>query len=242
MIELINVNKTYGGTIKAVDDLTLEVPRGQIFGFLGPNGAGKTTTIKMITGILNADSGSIKINGIDIKQNPIAAKREIGYVSDNPNVFLRLKGIEYLNFMADMYDVPVRERRERIDELSKRFAMENVLRNPIQSYSHGMRQKIIIMGVLVHNPPVWIMDEPLTGLDPKSSFILKEMMREHANENKTVFFSTHVLDVAEKLCDRVAIINKGKILFSGTLPEMKERFEKDESLEKIFLELTSDEE
>ena len=119
MIELINVNKTYGGTIKAVDDLTLEVPRGQIFGFLGPNGAGKTTTIKMITGILNADSGSIKINGIDIKQNPIAAKREIGYVSDNPNVFLRLKGIEYLNFMADMYDVPVRERRERIDELSK---------------------------------------------------------------------------------------------------------------------------
>jgi ABC-2 type transport system ATP-binding protein len=242
LIELINVNKTYGGTIKAVDDLTLEVPRGQIFGFLGPNGAGKTTTIKMITGILNADSGSIKINGIDIKQNPIAAKREIGYVSDNPNVFLRLKGIEYLNFMADMYDVPVRERRERIDELSKRFAMENVLRNPIQSYSHGMRQKIIIMGVLVHNPPVWIMDEPLTGLDPKSSFILKEMMREHANENKTVFFSTHVLDVAEKLCDRVAIINKGKILFSGTLPEMKERFEKDESLEKIFLELTSDEE
>jgi ABC-2 type transport system ATP-binding protein len=241
MIELTHVNKTYNGTVKAVDNLNLTIPDGEIFGFLGPNGAGKTTTIKLISGILNADGGSIKINGLDIRENALAAKKQIGFVPDSPNMFLRLKGIEYLNFLADMYDVSTEERKERIESLSKRFAMADVLSDRIQSYSHGMRQKIIIMGVLVHNPPVWVLDEPMTGLDPRSSFLLKEMMREHADGGNTVFFSTHVLDVAEKVCDRVAIINRGQVLFCGTLEEMRDHFKKNESLENIFLELTDDE-
>lgn len=242
MIELMNVNKTFNGSVKAVDNLSLVIPDGEIFGFLGPNGAGKTTTIKIITGILNADSGSVKVNGLDIKERPLDVKRQIGFVPDSPNMFLRLKGIEYLNFIADMFDVSAEDRKERLESLAARFGMTDVLNDKIQSYSHGMRQKIVIMGVLIHNPSVWVLDEPMTGLDPKSSFILKEMMREHANKGNTVFFSTHVLDVAEKVCDRVAIINKGSILFSGTLEEMKEHFKKNESLENMFLELTESEE
>ncbi|HOB19611.1 MAG TPA: ABC transporter ATP-binding protein [Candidatus Atribacteria bacterium] len=241
MIELLNVNKTFNGNVKAVDNLNLVIPNGEIFGFLGPNGAGKTTTIKIITGILNADSGSVRVNGIDIKEEPLAVKRSIGFVPDTPNMFLRLKGIEYLNFMADMYDVSTADRKERLQYLAERFGMADVLHDKIQSYSHGMRQKIVIMGVLIHNPSVWIMDEPMTGLDPRSSFILKEMMREHADQGNTVFFSTHVLDVAEKVCDRVAIIDKGRILFNGTIEEMKEHFNRNESLEKMFLELTDSE-
>lgn len=242
MIELTNVNKTYNSTVKAVDNLSIVIPNGEIFGFIGPNGAGKTTTIKLIAGILNSDGGSIKINGLDIKENALAAKRQMGFVPDSPNMFLRLKGIEYLNFIADMYDVSTVTRKERVAALGKRFGMTEVLSDRIQSYSHGMRQKIVIMGVLIHNPSVWILDEPMTGLDPRSAFILKEMMREHADNGNTVFFSTHVLDVAEKVCDRVAIINKGKILFCGTMDEMKDHFKKNESLENIFLELTESEE
>ncbi|HHY81339.1 MAG TPA: ABC transporter ATP-binding protein [Clostridiales bacterium] len=242
MIELTNVSKIYGSMVKAVDNLNLVIPDGEIFGFLGPNGAGKTTTIKMITGVLNPNSGTIRVNGKDIQREPLEVKKQIGYVPDNPNIFLRLKGIEYLNFMADMYDVSTDERKERVESLAKRFGMADVLNDRIQSYSHGMRQKIIIMGVLVHNPSVWILDEPMTGLDPRSSFMLKEMMREHADSGNTVFFSTHILDVAEKLCDRVAIINKGQILFCGTLEEMREHFKKNASLENIFLELTESEE
>ncbi|HNU79133.1 MAG TPA: ABC transporter ATP-binding protein [Bacillota bacterium] len=241
MIELINVNKSYSGIVKAVDDLTLTIPEGQITGFLGPNGAGKTTTIKIITGVLNADSGSITINGTNIRENPLEAKRQFGYVPDNPDMFLRLKGMEYLNFMADIYNVPGELRRERIKGLAESFEMEAALTDQIQSYSHGMRQKIVIMGVLIHDPSVWILDEPMTGLDPKSSFTLKEMMKTHAAAGKTVFFSTHVLEVAEKLCDRVAIINKGKLLFYGTMEEMRENFRSNGSLEKIFLELTENE-
>lgn len=241
MIELVNVSKSYNGIVKAVDNLTLVVPEGKIVGFLGPNGAGKTTTIKMITGILNADSGRISINGIDIRERPLEAKRQFGFVPDSPDMFLRLKGIEYLNFIADIYMVPGDLRRERLQELSEAFEMKDVLNDQIQSYSHGMRQKIVIMGVLLHDPSVWILDEPMTGLDPRSSFILKEMMKSHAAAGKTVFFSTHVLEVAEKLCDRVAIINKGKLLFYGTLDEMRENFRSSGSLEKIFLELTDNE-
>jgi ABC-2 type transport system ATP-binding protein len=242
MIELLNVNKSYNGTIKAVNDLSLTIPEGQIFGFLGPNGAGKTTTIKMITGILNADSGSIKINGIGIKENGIEAKKQFGYVPDNPDIFLRLKGIEYLNFMADIYEVSTEERKKRIETMAERFELSSALGDQIQSYSHGMRQKIVLMGALIHNPSVWILDEPMTGLDPKSSFTLKEMMREHAESGKTVFFSTHVLEVAEKLCDRLAIINKGSILFCGTLDEMRQHFaDRNESFEKMFLEMTENE-
>lgn len=238
MIELKNVTKSYNGTVKAVDNLNLIIPDGEIFGFLGPNGAGKTTTIKIITGILQADEGSININGYDINKEALNAKKEFGFVPDNPNMFLRLKGIEYLNFMGDIYGVSSNKRLERVDLMAERFGMSNALGDQIQSYSHGMRQKIVVMGALIHEPPVWILDEPMTGLDPKSSYVLKEMLKEHTAANKTVFFSTHVLEVAEKICDRVAIINKGKILFSGKLDEMREHFKSNESLENIFLEMT----
>jgi len=241
MINIQNVTKTYGSGIKAVDDISLDINNGEIFGFLGPNGAGKTTTIKMITGILPADEGDILVDGHSITNEPLQAKMDIGYVSDDPNVFERLKGLEYLNFMADIYRVPSDGRKERILELAEEFEMTNALADKIQSYSHGMRQKIVVMGVLIHDPNVWILDEPLSGLDPKSSYKLKEIMRSHADKGNTVMFSTHVLEVAEKVCDRIAIINKGQILFIGTLEEMKSTLAKDTSLEKMFLEMTDDE-
>lgn len=241
MIEITNVSKSYSAPKKAVNSINLKIEDGEIFGFLGHNGAGKTTTIKMATGILTPDSGSIKINGIDIALEPLKAKNEFGYVPDNPDIFLKLKGIEYLNFMADIYEVPTEIRGKKIEELSTRFEIKDALNDSIQSYSHGMRQKIIIIGVLIHDPAVWILDEPMTGLDPKSSFTLKEMMREHADAGKTVFFSTHILEVAEKLCDKVAIINKGEIIYSGTLEKLKKIYKTDESLEKIFLEMTENE-
>lgn len=241
MIEIINVSKTFSGNKKAVDNISLVIPPGEIVGFLGPNGAGKTTTLKMITGILDCDSGTIRINGIDIAKEPIKAKKQFGFVPDNPDMFLRLKGIEYLNFMADVYEVTEEDRKERIERLGNRFGMTDVLSDEIQSYSHGMRQKIVLMGALIHDPSVWILDEPMTGLDPKSSFILKEMMKEHVSQNKTLFFSTHVLEVAEKLCSKVAIINKGKILFYGSIEDMRQHFKEDESLESMFLELVENE-
>ncbi|MBS9802345.1 ABC transporter ATP-binding protein [Bacillus cereus] len=241
MIEITNVSKSYNGSTYAVKDLSLSVPSGEIFGFLGPNGAGKSTTIKMITGIHGVDKGTITINGKDITKEPMEAKKTFGYVPDSPDMFLRLKGIEYLNFMADMYEVPKEVRQERIESLAKKFDLYNALSDQIQSYSHGMRQKIVIIGVLIHEPDVWILDEPLTGLDPKSAYILKEMMREHADKGKIVFFSTHVLEVAEKLCDRVAIINKGNLQFKGNLDEMRNHFKSNESLEKMFLEMTGNE-
>ncbi|ADZ19315.1 MULTISPECIES: ABC transporter ATP-binding protein [Clostridium] len=241
MIELLNVNKSYNGKNKAVDNLNFTINSGEIFGFLGPNGAGKSTTIKMITGIIKADSGEIKVDGLNIKENPIEAKRKIGYVPDSPDMFLRLKGIEYLNFMADIYDVTTSDRKERIESLSKYFDMESALDDKIQSYSHGMRQKIVVMGALIHDPDVWILDEPMTGLDPKASYNLKEMMRKHADSGKTVFFSTHVLEVAEKLCDRIGIVSKGKIVFCGTMNEMKQKLQEEgSSLERMFLELVED--
>ena len=241
MIQLKNVTKEYTKEFKAVDNLNLDIKDGEIFGILGPNGAGKTTTISMITGISESTTGEITINNIDIKKEPVNAKMQFGYVPDSPDMFLRYKGIEYLNFMGDVYDVDTNIRKTRIEELAKRFEMEHALGDKIQSYSHGMRQKIIIMGVLIHNPKVWILDEPLTGLDPKSSYLLKEMMREHANAGNTVLFSTHVLEVAEKICDRVGIIKQGKLIFVGTLEELREEFKGDDSLEKMFLEMTENE-
>ncbi|MBN2851292.1 MAG: ABC transporter ATP-binding protein [Clostridia bacterium] len=241
MIQINGVTKVYGNGIKAVDNISLEIKDGEIFGFLGPNGAGKTTTIKMLTGILPIDEGTIVINDIDISDHPIDVKRIIGYVSDNPNIFERLKGIEYLNFIADIYNVSKEDRKKSIESLGEKFEMLNALNDKIQSYSHGMRQKIVVMGVLLHNPDVWVLDEPLTGLDPKSSFILKDMMRKHADSKKTVMFSTHVLEVAEKVCDRIAVINKGKILFVGTMDEMKKQAKQESSLEKMFLEMTDNE-
>lgn len=241
MIELIRVSKTYNGAVKAVDELTLTIPAGEIVGFLGPNGAGKTTTLKMITGILNADAGDIRVNGINLAERPLDVKKQMGYIPDNPDVFLRLKGLEYLRFMADMYQVAADLRKQRIADYAEKFELGDVLGNKIMSYSHGMRQKVVLIGALLHDPEVWILDEPLTGLDPKSSFLLKSILRERAQQGKTVFFSTHVLDVAEKLCDRVAIIHKGKLLFNGSIDEMRDHFKANESLEKMFLEMTDDE-
>ena len=241
MILIKNLSKSYDKKNKIIDNLNLEIKDGEIFGFLGPNGAGKTTTIKMITGILEIDNGDILIDGKSIKKEPIEAKKQIGLVPDNPDVFLKLKGIEYLNFMADIYEVSTQDRVKRIKELSEKFEINNVLNNKIESYSHGMRQKLIIIGVLLHNPKNWILDEPMTGLDPKSSFELKNMMREHANQKNTVFFSTHILDVAERLCDRIGIIDKGKLLFVGTYEDLKKELKENKSLEELFMEIVENE-
>lgn len=238
MIEIKNVSKSYVKNKKSVDNLNLEIKDGEIFGFLGPNGAGKTTTIKMITGILKIDEGEILIDGKSIKDEPIEAKSNFGFVPDSPDMFLKLKGIEYLNFIADIYKVDTKTRVDKIRELAKEFEIYDNLNEPIQSYSHGMRQKILIIGVLLHEPKNWILDEPLTGLDPKSAYDLKEKMKAHSKKGNTVFFSTHVLEVAEKLCDRIGIINNGKLIFVGTYDEMKKQFKDNNSLEEIFLEMT----
>ncbi len=240
MISIENVTKVYSGTKKAVDNLNLTIEDGQILAYIGPNGAGKSTTLKMMTGIISSTEGTIKINGYDIEKQSLEAKKQFGFVPDSPDMFLRLKGIEYLNFMADIYDVDEQVRNERITKYAEKFEMSAALNDKIVSYSHGMRQKIVIMGALVHNPSVWILDEPLTGLDPKSSFELKEMMKEHAAAGNTVIFSTHVLEVAEKLCDKVAIINKGTLVFNGTLEELKAKYSSSSSLEEIFLEMTEE--
>lgn len=241
MIKLENVSKSYIKGVKSVDSLNLEIKDGEIFGFLGPNGAGKTTTIKMITGILNTDEGKILIDNKDIKNEGISAKKDMGFVPDTPDIFLKLKGIEYLNFMGDIYEVPKDIRTKRIEELTKKFEIYNNLNEEMQGYSHGMRQKIIICGALLSNPKNWILDEPMTGLDPKAAFDLKEMMRQHAKKGNCIFFSTHVLEVAEKLCDRVGIINKGKLIFVGTFDEMKLKLKDNGTLEELFLEITQDE-
>ena len=241
MIKLENISKSYVKGKKSVDSLNIEIKDGEIFGFLGPNGAGKTTTIKMITGILNADEGRILVDDKDIKKESISAKKTMGFVPDTPDIFLKLKGIEYLNFMGDIYEVPKEIRKQRIEELTKKFEIYDNLNEEMQGYSHGMRQKIILCGALLNNPKNWILDEPMTGLDPKASYDLKEMMRKHAKEGNCVFFSTHVLEVAEKLCDRVGIINKGKLIFVGTFEEMKTKLKDNGTLEELFLEITQDE-
>ncbi len=238
MISIKNVSKIFSGTKKAVNDISLDIEDGQITGFIGPNGAGKTTTLKMITGVFEPTEGEITINGFNIIKNPVEAKQQFGFVPDSPDMFLRLKGIEYLNFIGDIYDVSTEERQKLIADMAERFDMKTALNDRINSYSHGMRQKIVIMGALLHKPSVWLLDEPLTGLDPKAAFELKEMMREHANAGNSVLFSTHVLEVAEKLCDKIAIINKGSIVYQGTLEDLKARYSAEESLENIFLEIT----
>ena len=237
MIEIQNVSKSYKKGIEVIKGINMKIQDGEIFGFLGLNGAGKTTTIKMMTGILEIDKGDILIDGKSITKEPVAAKKQIGFVPDSPDMFLKLKGIEYLNFIADCYNVSQEERNAKIEKLAKEFGIYDELQNKIESYSHGMRQKIVIIGVLLHNPQNWILDEPITGLDPKSSFDLKTLMREHANQGKTVFFSTHILEIAEKLCDRIAVINKGQIIFVGTLDELKNKFGNKKSLEEIFLDI-----
>jgi ABC-2 type transport system ATP-binding protein len=238
MIEIRNVSKSYNkGAVKAVDSLNFEVKPGEIFGFLGPNGAGKTTTIKMMVGLLNPDEGSIIFNGIDIQKNPIEVKKNIGYVPDNPDVYDRLTGIEYLNFMADVYQVPEEKRKERIQFFLEMFELTDAASDLIKSFSHGMKQKIVLTGALIHDPSYWVLDEPMVGLDPRSSHLLKEYMRKHCDKGNTVFFSTHILEVAEKLCDRIGIIHRGKLIAIGTMEELRQG-DKADSLESIFLELT----
>ena len=237
MIQIKNVSKAYKKGNNIINNLNLEVKDGEIFGFIGPNGVGKTTTIKMITGILKIDEGDILIDGKSIITDSLEAKKRIGLVSDNPDVFLKLTGIEYLNFIADVYNISEEERMKKIEELAKLFELEFDLDSKIQSYSHGMKQKLIIIGVLIHNPHNWILDEPMTGLDPKASFNLKQLMREHAKQGNTVFFSTHILDVAEKLCDRIGIINNGKLVFVGTYEEIKQEFKENKSLEELYIEI-----
>lgn len=237
MISIENISKSYKKGCPVIEDINLEIKDGEIFGFIGQNGAGKTTTIKMMTGILEIDEGDIFIDGISIKNNPIEAKKKFGLVPDSPDMFLKFKGIDYLNFIADCYDVSKKERIERIEKYAKEFEIYDELENTIENYSHGMRQKIVIIGVLLHNPQNWILDEPITGLDPKSSFDLKKLMKDYAKSGKTVFFSTHILEIAERLCDRVAIINKGKIIFVGTLEELRNKYGEEKSLEEIFLDI-----
>ncbi|MFO7153783.1 MAG: ABC transporter ATP-binding protein [Caldicoprobacter oshimai] len=240
MLRINNLSKSYNrGAIKAVDNLNLHIKPGEIFGFLGPNGAEKTTTIKMIVGLLNPDEGSIIVNGYDNQKYSIEAKRCIGYVPDSPTGYDRLTEIEYLNFMANVYQVPSSQRKERINYFLEMFNLTDGAEDLIKSHSHGMKQKIALAGALVHNPALWIMDEPMVGLDPKSSYLLKELMRQHCQNGNTVFFSTHILEVAERLCDRIGIgiIHRGKLITVGTLDELR-RGEQAETLENIFLELT----
>lgn len=243
MVLLENVTKSYTrGAVPAVDHLNLVLQPGEIFGFIGSNGAGKTTTIKMMTGILEQDDGKIEIYGHDMKEEPLEAKRHIGYVPDNHEVYERLKGIEYLNFMGDVYGVDGKTRKERIDHYLELFELGHAIQDQIKSYSHGMKQKLCVIGALLSNPPLWILDEPMTGLDPQSSYRLKQAMRTHCEQGNTVFFSTHVLEVAQQLCDRVGIIQNGKLIAVGTLEELTQRKGEagQETLEQLFLSLVGE--
>ncbi len=232
MLKIENLTKTYGEK-KAVDNLSLEIKDGEIYGFIGHNGAGKTTTLKCVIGVLGFDNGKIEINGIDIQKAPIEAKKIIAYLPDNPDLYDYMTGIGYLNFVADIFGVPAEERLKKIDYYAEAFEIKKDLASAISSYSHGMKQKLAIISSLIHDPKLVIMDEPFVGLDPKASHLLKGFMRDICNQGGAIFFSTHVLDVAEKLCDKVAIIKGGKLIICGTMEEVKG----DDSLEQVFLEL-----
>ena len=233
MIEIKNVSKSYDGNKKAIDNISFNVEDGSIFAFIGHNGAGKTTLIKSIIGIHDFDSGEILINGKSIKDNPIECKKMMAYVPDNPDLYENMKAIDFINFICDMYGISKNDRIENIKKYSQIFEMEKNLNDDISSFSHGMKQKIAIIAALTHNPDILVMDEPFVGLDPKSVFSMKEIMHEMVKEGKIIFFSTHILDVAEKLCDYVAIIKNGKIIKTGKMKDIKG----DTSLEKVFLEL-----
>ena len=235
MLNISHLTKTYGEK-KAVDDLSLHIAPGEIYGFIGHNGAGKTTTIKAVVGILQFDEGEITIDGVSVKDDPIACKKKIAYIPDNPDLYDFMSGIKYLNFVADIFGVSAEDRRERIKKYADMFELTDDLAQPISAYSHGMKQKLAIISAWLHEPKLIIMDEPFVGLDPKASFLLKEMMHEVCEEGGAIFFSTHVLEVAEKLCDKVAIIKGGKLIRSGTMEEVKG----DDSLEEVFLELEGD--
>lgn len=232
MLRIEHLTKTYGDK-KAVDDLSLHILPGEIYGFIGHNGAGKTTTLKSVVGILSFDGGEIYVGGRSVKSDPIGCKRDIAYIPDNPDLYDFMSGIKYLNFIADIFGVGAKERKERIEKYAADFELTADLAQPIASYSHGMKQKLAIISAWIHGPRLIIMDEPFVGLDPKASHLLKGMMRDVCNAGGAIFFSTHVLEVAEKLCDKVAIIKGGRLIRSGTMDEVKG----DESLESVFLEL-----
>ena len=232
MLQIQHLTKSYGGK-KAVDDLSLHIRPGEICGFIGHNGAGKTTTLRSVVGILQFDAGEITIGGKSIKTDPLACKRELAYIPDNPDLYEFMTGIRYLQFIADIFAVPAQERQERIRELAGRFELTDDLAQPIAAYSHGMKQKLAIIAAWLHHPRLIVMDEPFVGLDPKASHLLKGMMRELCDQAGAIFFSTHVLEVAEKLCDKVAIIKEGRLIRSGSMEEVKG----DDSLEQVFLEL-----
>lgn len=232
MLKIENLTKQYDEK-KAVDDLSLHICPGEIYGFIGHNGAGKTTTLKACAGILQFDAGEIMIDGISIKNEPLACKKEIAYIPDNPDIYEFMSGIQFLNFVADIFAVSAKDRKERIHKYADAFELTAELGQPISAYSHGMKQKLAIISAWIHEPKLIMMDEPFVGLDPKASHLLKEMMRETCNRGNAIFFSTHVLEVAEKLCDKVAIIKHGRLVKSGTMEEVKG----DDSLEEVFLEL-----
>ncbi len=232
MLRIEHLTKTFGDK-KAVDDLSLHIAPGEIYGFIGHNGAGKTTTLKSCTGILNFDEGEIFIKGMSIRENPLECKKLLAYIPDNPDLYDYMSGVKFLNFIADVFAVPTAQRRERIDKYAELFEIKGSLGDSIQSYSHGMKQKLAIISALIHSPELVILDEPFVGLDPESAFTLKQIMREICDNGGAIFFSTHVLEVAEKLCDKIAIIKNGKLIRSGTMEEVKG----DSSLESVFLEL-----
>ena len=232
MLKITHLTKTFGEK-KAVDDLSLEIAPGEIYGFIGHNGAGKTTTLKSVVGIQQFDAGEITIGGISLKEDPLACKRQLAYIPDNPDLYDFMTGIKYLNFIADIFGVSASDRQERIRKYAGLFELTDDLAQPIAAYSHGMKQKLAIISAWIHDPKLILMDEPFVGLDPKASHLLKGMMREVCDAGGAIFFSTHVLEVAEKLCDKVAIIKGGKLTRSGTMEEVKG----DDSLEDVFLEL-----
>ncbi|MFW5993829.1 MAG: ABC transporter ATP-binding protein [Halanaerobiaceae bacterium] len=239
MIELKNVSKVYDGKKEAVKNLNMEIDQGEIFGFLGPNGAGKTTTLRMITGILAPTEGDIFVNGINVRNEPLKAKKSFTYVPDHPDIFNSITGIDYLNFIADIYEVSVEKRQKKIEKLTGEFEIYNDLGKMINSYSHGMKQKLLISGALLPEPEIFILDEPIGGLDPRSARILKDLMREHCNQGGTILFSSHLLEIVENICDRVGIIKEGRLIACDSLEKIKVK--SDSSLEDIFMELTEDE-
>lgn len=240
MLEVKNFTKKYDNGKLAVDNISFSVNNGEIFGFLGPNGAGKSTTIKAIVGLIKKSSGEINIDGIRLEDDPLLYKNKFSYLADNPDLFDKFTGVEYINFVSDIYGIDEKTRDERLNTYLDYFDIRQAMADLISSYSHGMKQKLAIISSLIHDPDLLILDEPMVGLDPKSSFNLKKIMRERKERGKMVFFSTHVMEVAENICDRIAIISKGKIVAKGSLDEIRKNLDENKSLEELFLELTDE--